>query len=100
ASEALYGELRRSGVHVLTVYPGPIHTDMGAQAQRALGGGVATRLVVWGTAEGLARRVRRGIERRRRRVIYPAVYAITRHLPGLTHFLLARFGPDPAAAAS
>ncbi|RME76473.1 MAG: SDR family NAD(P)-dependent oxidoreductase, partial [Planctomycetota bacterium] len=52
ASEALYGELRRSGVHVLTVYPGPIHTDMGAQAQRALGGGAATRLVPWGTPEG------------------------------------------------
>ncbi len=93
ASESLRGELRHSGVHVVTVYPGPIHTDMGHEAERLMGGGLATRLVVWGSPEGLARRIERAVRRRRPRVIYPWIYTLSRHLPGLTYWALARFGP-------
>ncbi len=94
ASEALTGEVRRRGVHVVTVYPGIIPgTDMGR-------GGLAryesTRLLSLqptGTPEGLARAVREAIERRQRRVIYPRVNALARWLPAPTRWFMDAFTP-------
>jgi short-subunit dehydrogenase len=93
ASESLRGELRGTGVHVVTVYPGPVRTEMGVAAQKKLGDGLTSRLMPWGTPEGLAKRVRRAIARRRKRVIYPWCYTITRHLPGVTQWSLELFSP-------
>src|SRR5579872_2045382 len=36
ASEALRAEVKPSGVHVLTVYPGPVHSDMAVRAEASL----------------------------------------------------------------
>ncbi|GIW71813.1 MAG: hypothetical protein KatS3mg102_1355 [Planctomycetota bacterium] len=95
ASESLRGELRGTGVHVVTVYPGPVPTDMGRAGLEAFGGGLAARWVPWGRAEVLARRVVQAVRRRRARVIYPRSYAVARHLPALARWLLDRFGPRP-----
>ena len=96
ASEALHGEVRQSGVHVLTVYPGPIHTEMADAAVRAYGPHAEQvgRLPT-GTPEGLAQRVLAAIRRRQRRVIYPAVYRTAHWFPSLTHWTMARFSPLP-----
>jgi len=96
ASESLRGELRGSGVHIVTVYPGPVETPMGRAGYAALEPTAGARATPKGTPEGLARRVRRAVERRRARVIYPWIYTITRHLPALTRWSLDRFSPKVA----
>lgn len=91
ASEALRGELRGTGVHVVTVYPGPVATAMAQASFDRYGGDV--KWVPTGTTEGLAKRIRRAVEKRQSRVIYPRVYAVSRHLPALTRVLIDRFTP-------
>jgi len=94
ASESLRAEVRGAGVHVVTVYPGPIRTDMGeramAVAESQLKGSTLglffARRVPWGTVDVLARRVADAVERRRARVIYPRVYALQRWLPPLARW--------------
>jgi short-subunit dehydrogenase len=100
ASEALRGELRGSGVHVLTVYPGII--DETAMAQAALARYEASplvRLQPRGTAAGLARRVRRALERRSPRLIYPSANRVVRWFPGTTRWLMDRFTPALKASS-
>jgi short-subunit dehydrogenase len=81
-SEALRGELRGTGVHVLTVYPGPVATTMGDRVFARLGGrkGVVGALPE-GKPEVLARLVCRAMQRRKDRVIYPFFYVLTRWIP-------------------
>lgn len=74
-SESLRMELRKTGVHVLTVYPGPIHTPMAERNYAQLEGELA-KLGPIGDTQTLARLVQRAIERRRARVIYPRFYTL------------------------
>jgi short-subunit dehydrogenase len=91
ASEALRGELRGTGVHIVTVYPGPITTAMAQASFDRYGGDL--NWVPTGTAKGLAHQIRRAVERKQARVIYPRFYAVSRHLPALTRFLVDRLTP-------
>ncbi|MBK9755042.1 MAG: SDR family NAD(P)-dependent oxidoreductase [Nannocystis sp.] len=93
ASEALRGELGRSGVHVLTVYPGPVHSDMEAAARAKFVPSLLTERIPTGDPAVLARRIRRAAERRQARVIYPRFYHLARWFPGVTAWVLARFTP-------
>ncbi len=87
-SEVLRTELRRDGVGVLTVYPGPIATPMAEAAIAVYGGkkSVAGRLPE-GSPVVLARLVRRAVESKKKRVIYPAFYKIAWYVPWLARFL-------------
>jgi short-subunit dehydrogenase len=100
ASEALRGELRKTGVHVVTVYPGPILTDMGKAGMEKYELTWGLRMQPIGRADVLARRVRRAVERRRARVIYPRAYTMTRWFPGLTRWFMDRFTPPLARTPS
>jgi short-subunit dehydrogenase len=94
ASEALRGELRKSGVHVVTVYPGIV--DDTAMAQAGLTKYQPSRLLSLqprGNARELAVLVRRAIERRRARVIYPRAYAAARWFPTIVRWMMDRFTP-------
>jgi len=99
ASEILRGELRGSGVHVVTVYPGPIATDMSQQMLDALSDGWVKRLVREASPQDLAARIRRAMEKKKPRVIYPANLAILRRFPNLTRFFVDRLTPalEPSA---
>jgi short-subunit dehydrogenase len=99
ASESLRGELRGTGVHVLTVYPGPVATAMADAAFPAYGrhAGLLRRMPT-GTVGPLARKIRRAVRRRRSRIVYPAIYHLTRLFPGTTQWALERFAPRPVAA--
>src|SRR5262249_38267353 len=97
ASEALHGELMRSGVHVVTVYPGPGATAMERAAREVYGDRGAVNLIPTGRPEVLARRIRRAVERRRARVIYPRFYALARHFPALTRWIIDRVTPPLSA---
>jgi short-subunit dehydrogenase len=97
ASECLRGELRKTGVHVVTVYPGPVDTPMARAAYRVVPPTAAVRMLPEGTPAGLARRIRRAVETRRARVIYPRAYALVRHTPAITRVMLDAFTPVPSA---
>ena len=93
ASEGLRGELRGTGVHVLTVYPGPVDTAMGQAGYTKYEPTLAARLSPVGTTDELARMIRRAVERRRPRIIYPRTYGIVRWFPYLARWFTARFSP-------
>jgi short-subunit dehydrogenase len=93
ASEALRGELHRSGIHVLTVYPGPVATDMETAGRARYEAGAVVDNLPVGDPAVLARRIRRAAERRHARVIYPRFYWLSRWFPGVTGWFLDRFTP-------
>jgi short-subunit dehydrogenase len=96
ASEALRGELRGTGVNVVTVYPGIIpDTDMAKAALHVYDGGasIAIRIQPTGTPAGLATVVLDAVKRRRARVIYPKVNSVARHFPAATRWALDAFTP-------
>jgi short-subunit dehydrogenase len=97
ASESLRGELRGTGVHVVTVYPGPVETPLGRAGYAALESTPSVRATPKGTPDVLARLVRRAVERKKARVIYPWIYTFARHLPALTRWSLDRFSPKVVA---
>ncbi len=94
ASESLRGELRRQGVHVVTVYPGPVSTAMEVAGRAAYAKSLAASLVPGGHPDELARLVIRAVDKKRARVIYPRSYAVSRHLPNLTRWFLDTFTPE------
>ncbi|MEZ4448005.1 MAG: SDR family NAD(P)-dependent oxidoreductase [Nannocystaceae bacterium] len=97
ASEGLRAEVKRHGLHVVTVYPGPVESAMEAAGRAAYEPSTAVTHVPTGTPGVLARRIARAVERRRARVIYPRIYALSRHFPNLTRLLLDLVTP-PARA--
>lgn len=96
-SESLGAELRGSGVHVLTVYPGPMATPMGAAGLRAYGNAPSARRMPMGDPAALGRAVVGAVNRRRARLTYPRGYALMRWLPVPSAYLVSRFGPRPVA---
>ena len=93
ASEVLRGELRGSGVHVVTVYPGPIKTAMSQQAIDSLEEHWTKKLVSEAPPEKLAAKIRLAVERRKPRVIYPGSYVPVRNVPNVARWVMDRFSP-------
>lgn len=89
ASEGLRGELRGTGVHILTVYPGPIATDMGTTGLAKYESTWASKLSPMGTADELARMVVRGVEKKKARIVYPRSLAIALLFPRLSRWVTA-----------
>ncbi|HHO51620.1 MAG TPA: SDR family NAD(P)-dependent oxidoreductase [Deltaproteobacteria bacterium] len=98
ASEALRGELRGTGVEVLTVYPGIISdTAMGEHGLQRYRGGLAVRSQPRGSAARLAEVVVAAVEASRPRVIWPHLNVLARHFPATTRWLMDRLTPPPEA---
>lgn len=97
ASEALRGELKRTPVRVVTVYPGIIHdTDMARAAlDRYQSDRLAVRMQPTGTADQLAAVVVRAVRRGSARVIWPRANALARHFPAATRAILDALTPLP-----
>ncbi len=94
ASEALNGELRGTGVHVVTVYPGIIgETAMAQESIVKFESSRLLRMQPQGTAKELAILVRRAIEKKEPRVVYPRMYAATRWFPAVVRWFMDRFAP-------
>ena len=94
-TETLRAELAGTGVHVCVVYPGPVATPMADSAYAAYEGGRdgAAGRGPEGTPAKLATLVRRAVEKRRPRVIYPRFYAVTYFVPWLARFITFRAAP-------
>jgi short-subunit dehydrogenase len=91
-SEALRAELKHTGVHVLTVYPGPI--DNGTHDANADLYGAGAKAAPWGDPRELAREVRLAMQRRRARLIFPRFYTTARAFPGIARWVVDRGTPQ------
>jgi short-subunit dehydrogenase len=99
ASEHLNLELAKDGVHVYTVYPGPIVTPMGERAAASYERDALPR-ALWGTVEGLAKAVVKGMGRRDARLVYPRMYGVHRWFPNLTRWASFQLAPPPVKKKS
>ena len=97
ASESLRAEVAGSGVHVVTVYPGPVDTAMGQAGYAAYGDSLAVKATPMGTPEIMAQQVIEALDNRIDRLIYPKAYWPARWFPGTTRWFLDRFTPRPTA---
>jgi short-subunit dehydrogenase len=95
ASEIAALELGPRGVHVITVYPGPVRSGLERRARAQATPGLLTRLIPTGDAEPLARRVLDAWEARRTRVFYPALYDLAGRMPGLASRVTRAVSPSP-----
>lgn len=95
ASETLSVELAGTGVRVITVYPGPVRTEMEAAARDALQPGLGASILPTGTPQGLAEAVGRAVSGRRARVFYPGAYRLARWLRRPSQWATNRFSPRP-----
>lgn len=93
ASEGLRAEVKPHGVHVVTVYPGPVKSAMEAAGRAAYEDTAMARNAPMGTPDVLARLVANAIEKKKPRVIYPRTYALARHFPNATRWALDALTP-------
>jgi short-subunit dehydrogenase len=89
-SECLRLELANTGVHIVTVYPGPVKTAMADRNFDQFENSAQMRRLPTGDTRTLARLVRRAVARKRARVIYPSFYRIPWLFPWLSRFLTER----------
>jgi short-subunit dehydrogenase len=99
ASEGLRAEMKPHGIHVVTVYPGPVTSDMEAAARSAYENTAGAKYTPTGSPEVLARLIAKAVEKKRPRVVYPSVYGISRHLPNVTRWAIDALTPKLKALA-
>lgn len=96
ASESLRAEVKPHGIHVVTVYPGPVTTPMAQKAIESYAKDPTGPLPV-GDVTTLGKLILRAVQKRRARVIYPRAYAVARHFPGITRMVMDTMSPRPKA---
>lgn len=95
ASEIARLELARHGVDVITVYPGPVRSELERRARAQAPDSFVARLLPTGDADSLARRVVGAWEHGRPRVVYPPFYDLASRFPALAGRLTRAVSPDP-----
>ena len=93
ASENLRVEIEGSGVHVLTVYPEPVYSEMEAAAREQFVDSAAVANVPTGTPEELAQLVYKTSQKRSDRLIYPRVYTLGRSARNVSQWLTNKLTP-------
>ena len=93
ASEGLRAEVKKDGIHVVTVYPGPVTSAMETAARNAYEDSSGAKHAPTGTADVLARLVADAVDRKTDRVIYPRVYGLARHFPNISRWAVDSFTP-------
>jgi uncharacterized protein len=86
ATETLTMEMEGRGVHVMEVLPGPVDTAVQGETRLAPGIERMLKRVPLGDAATMAYRIANGLERRRRRVIYPRRSSLGYYLPALVRW--------------
>ncbi len=92
-TETVRVELRGTGVNVLTVYPGPVATPMEVRAREVIPANALADRVPTGTADELAAKIQQAIRRGRARLVYPAIYGLTRYARASSQWVVNRFTP-------
>jgi short-subunit dehydrogenase len=93
ASEGLRAEMKPHGIHIVTVYPGPVASDLEVAGRAAYEETASSKYAPTGSAEVLARMIAAAVAKKRARVVYPRLYALSRHFPNMTRWALDAFTP-------
>lgn len=95
ASQIAGLELRARNLHVLTVLPGPVQSQLEARARAQVPANFAARHLPTGKPSVLAHRIERALQRGSRRLVYPAAYALADRFVGLASCFTAAASPHP-----
>jgi short-subunit dehydrogenase len=82
-------------VNVVTVYPGPVASELERRARAQVAKTFASRAMPVGDAKGLASAVIRALKKQSARVIYPPVYQPAAEMLSIARRVTARFSPSP-----
>lgn len=93
ASEIIYGEVKDAGVHVLTVYPGPIATDLEKGARQGYKEDLVTQLMPVGDRHKLAEKIVDAYFKKKPVLAYPEIYDGARHFHTLAGWLVRLIAP-------
>jgi short-subunit dehydrogenase len=99
ASISLRAELQEHGIHVMTVYPGPVHTPMGDSAVAKLEA-LPPVPMPWGTTAELAALVLKGVRSKKAEIVYPAFYKSTRLFRAVSQAMTSKLAPKPRRRAT
>lgn len=92
-SELLHAEVKGSGVHVMTVYPGLTDTPMTQSGLDAYGRKGMAAMIPLGDTATLAKRLKKAIQKKKARLIYPRFYTLTRWFPRISNWLAGKLTP-------
>ena len=95
ASEVARAELAPRGVHVLTVYPGPVTSALEQGARSQYPQSIYTSALPTGDKDVLARLILDALARGEPRVVYPRAYRVGWRAGDLAARFTLAFGPDP-----
>jgi len=93
ASEGLRAEVKPHGVHIVTVYPGPVESAMEAAGRASYHDSKVMDGLPTGKPAVLAKRIANAVDKRRPRVIYPWIYTLSRMFPGISRWVTDRMTP-------
>lgn len=97
ASEIAHVELAPRGIHVVTVYPGPVRSGLERKGRTQLAASALARALPSGSPEVLAARIVHALDRGSPRVVYPFPYDLAPRFPSLASAITRRFSPAPLA---
>ncbi len=92
-SETLRSELRGTGVHALTVYPGLNDTAMKHDGLSSYESDGIVKYLPVGDPATFARKICEGIAKKKRRIVFPTFYWLVRWFPRISQCLSDRFAP-------
>jgi short-subunit dehydrogenase len=95
ASEIARLELAASGVHVVTVYPGPVRSNLERRARAQVPQTIISRMLPTGDAETLAKLVLTAVFEKKPRVVYPPLYDLAARVPQVANRITSAFSPHP-----
>ncbi|MCC6158618.1 MAG: SDR family NAD(P)-dependent oxidoreductase [Deltaproteobacteria bacterium] len=95
ASENAALDLAPHGVHVVTVFPGPVRTALEQRARSQVRDTRGARLIPTGDPVVLARRIVAACLRGRRWLVYPAIYVLGDRYNRLGAAVTSAFSPAP-----
>jgi len=97
ASENARLELEGTGVRILTVYPGPVRSELERNARSQVQGSRIAQIMPTGWPDVLAQLVVRAYRKNSARVMYPKVYGLANRAHGVATWITSRFSPLPSA---
>lgn len=95
ASENAALDLAPKGVRVVTVYPGPVRSELERHARAQVPASRLAHLIPAGEPDPLARKIVAACRGGRRRIVYPAAYIFSDRFNGIGSAITAAFSPAP-----
>jgi short-subunit dehydrogenase len=95
ASEIAHLELAPAGVHVITVYPGPVASALERGARAQLPATLLSRVLPVGDPDDVAKGILGAWDRGEPRVVSPSFYRIADRALGVASWVTRRYSPRP-----